>query len=75
MFHPMPTPYMIQPTGDGMQSIINHKFFQSRGLPNSSNPCAYQSSAQGQTAPFNQFPAAVQYTYQYTQPPAAAVQQ
>lgn len=73
MFHPMPTPYMIQTPGDGMQSIINHKFFQSRGLPNSSNPCAYQSSAQGQTAAYNPLPA-VQY-YQYTQPPTAAVQQ
>lgn len=76
MYHTMPAHYMMQTPGtDGMQSIINHKFFQSRGLPNTTNPCAYQSMGQGQAAAYNQFPGAVQYAYQYTQPPTAAVQQ
>ncbi|KAJ8919757.1 hypothetical protein NQ315_006286, partial [Exocentrus adspersus] len=77
MYHSMPTHYMMQPApgADAMQSIISHKFFQSRGLPGASNPCAYQSLGQGQAAAYNQFPGAVQYTYQYTQPPTAAVQQ
>lgn len=77
MYHTMPAPYMMQtaPGTDGMQSIINHKFFQSRGLPNTTNPCAYQSMGQGQAAAYNQFPGPVQYTYQYTQPPTATVQQ
>ncbi|XP_018568758.1 DEAD-box ATP-dependent RNA helicase 20 isoform X2 [Anoplophora glabripennis] len=76
MYHTMPAHYMMQTPGtDGMQSIINHKFFQSRGLPSTTNPCAYQSMGQGQAAAYNQFPGAVQYAYQYTQPPTAAVQQ
>lgn len=70
----MPPQYMLQPSpNDGMQSIINNKFFQSSRLPNTVNPCAYQSMGQGQS--FNQYSAPVPYTYQYTQPPAAAVQQ
>ncbi|KAJ8955957.1 hypothetical protein NQ314_006806 [Rhamnusium bicolor] len=77
LYHTVPAHYMMQtaPGADGMQSIINHKFFQSRGLPNTTNPCAYQSMGQGQAAPYNQFPGAVQYAYPYTQPPTAAVQQ
>ncbi|XP_056630637.1 uncharacterized protein LOC130441121 isoform X3 [Diorhabda sublineata] len=74
----IPTPYMMQsPAADGMQSIINHKFFQSRGLPATTNPCAYQSMGQSQpTAAYNQYAGGVPYaTYQYTQPPTAAVQQ
>ncbi|XP_023022338.1 uncharacterized protein isoform X2 [Leptinotarsa decemlineata] len=72
----LPPHYMMQsPATDGIQSIINHKFFQNRGLPNATNPCAYQSMGQGQATPYNQYPGAVQYTYQYTQPPTAAVQQ
>lgn len=67
--------YMIQPQADGMQSIMNNKFFQTRGLPNGTNPCGYQSIGQGQT-PYNQYSAPVQYAYPpYTQPPTAAVQQ
>jgi len=70
-------PYMMQQTGgpDPMQSIMNHKFFQSNRIPSASNPCAYQSISQGQSAPYSQYPGAVQYaTYQFTQP-TAAVQQ
>ncbi|KAK9891977.1 hypothetical protein WA026_017460 [Henosepilachna vigintioctopunctata] len=70
-------PYMMQQAGgpDPMHSIINHKFFQSNRIPNANNPCAYQSISQGQTQPYNQYPGPVQYTYQFTQPPTAAVQQ
>lgn len=77
LYHTVPAHYMMQtpPGTDGMQSIINHKFFQSRSLSNTSNPCAYQSIGQGQAAPYSQFPGAVQYAYPYTQPPTAAVQQ
>ncbi|KAG5879441.1 hypothetical protein JTB14_027680 [Gonioctena quinquepunctata] len=76
----LPPHYMMQSAGaDGIQSLISHKFFQNRGLPNATNPCAYQSMGQGQAAAaaaaYNQYPGAVQYTYQYTQPPTAAVQQ
>ncbi|KAJ8985895.1 hypothetical protein NQ317_010651, partial [Molorchus minor] len=76
LYHAMqPAPYMMQPGAEGMQSIINHKFFQNRGLPNGANPCAYQSMGQGQAAAaYNQFPGPVPYTYQYTQQPTAAVQ-
>ncbi|XP_028129501.1 uncharacterized protein LOC114325600 isoform X1 [Diabrotica virgifera virgifera] len=76
MYHTIPAQYMVQSQpADGMQSIMNHKFFQSRGLPGATNPCAYQSMGQGQPTPaYNQFPAGVPY-YQYTQPPTAAVQQ
>ncbi|KAI4470160.1 atp-dependent rna helicase dbp3 [Holotrichia oblita] len=72
----MPHQYMMPPPQtDGMQSIMNNKFFQTRGLPNSTNPCGYQSIGQGQ-APYNQYSAPMQYAYPpYTQPPTAAVQQ
>ncbi|KAL3274901.1 hypothetical protein HHI36_019682 [Cryptolaemus montrouzieri] len=78
MYHQMPAqPYMMQQTGgpDPIHSIINHKFFQNSRIPSASNPCAYQSLSQGQATPYNQYPGAVQYTYQYSQPPTAAVQQ
>ncbi|XP_044755295.1 DEAD-box ATP-dependent RNA helicase 20-like isoform X2 [Coccinella septempunctata] len=76
MYQMAAQPYMMQQTGgpDPMQSIINHKFFQGNRIPSASNPCAYQSISQGQNTPFNQYPGAVQYTYQFT-PPTAAVQQ
>lgn len=69
--------YVLQPAAgpDPIQSIINHKFFQSSRLPNATNPCAYQSMGQNQTGPYNQYAAPVPYTYQYTQPPTATVQQ
>lgn len=72
----MPPHYMLQPSpNDGMQSILNNKFFQSNRLPSTVNPCAYQSAmGQGQSA-YNQYSTPVPYAYQYTQPPAAAVQQ
>lgn len=83
--HGIPTQAYIVPaaaaaaagTDAGMQSIINHKFFQSNRLSNTSNPCAYQSLTQAAApAPYNQFAGAVPYTYQsYAQPPTAAVQQ
>jgi hypothetical protein len=60
---------------DGIQSIINHKFFQSNRLPNTTNPCAYQSMGQGQAGPYSQFPGPLPYTYSYTQQPPTAVQQ
>ncbi|KAL3276319.1 hypothetical protein HHI36_024334, partial [Cryptolaemus montrouzieri] len=78
MYHQMPfQPYMMQQTGgpDPIHSIINHKFFQNSRIPSASNPCAYQSLSQGQATPYNQYPRAAQYTYQYSQPPTAAVQQ
>lgn len=79
LYHTMAAPYVMQPAGgaapDGMQSIIGHKFFQGRGLPGAANPCAYQSMGQGQAATYSQFPGAMQYAYQYTQPPTATVQQ
>ncbi|XP_060520190.1 uncharacterized protein LOC132698244 [Cylas formicarius] len=75
-----PVPYMMQaaPSAgvpDGLQSIISHKFFQSRGLTGGANPCAYQQSQGG---PYGQYaPGPVSYTYtpQYAQPPTATVQQ
>ncbi|KAK9701689.1 Helicase conserved C-terminal domain [Popillia japonica] len=72
----MPHQYMMPPPQtDGMQTIMNNKFFQTRGLPNSTNPCGYQSIGQGQAA-YNQYSAPMQYAYPpYTQPPTAAVQQ
>ncbi|CAG9816324.1 unnamed protein product [Phaedon cochleariae] len=78
--YPMPPPYMMQSAAQGgpdsIQSLISHKFFQSRGLPNAANPCGYQSMGQGQAAaPYNQFAQPVQYTYQYTQPTTGTVQQ
>ncbi|CAG9855598.1 unnamed protein product [Phyllotreta striolata] len=78
VYHALPPQYMMQSAtaNDGMQSILNHKFFQSRGLPGATNPCAYQSVGQGQpTTAYNQYQTAVPYPYQYTQPPTAAVQQ
>ncbi|CAH0546380.1 unnamed protein product [Brassicogethes aeneus] len=78
MYHTVPPQaYMMQapPAADGLQGIINHKFFQSSRMPSATNPCAYQSLGQGQAAPFNQFAAPMQYTYSYGQPPTAAVQQ
>ncbi|XP_017781503.1 PREDICTED: DEAD-box ATP-dependent RNA helicase 20-like isoform X2 [Nicrophorus vespilloides] len=79
MYQAMPPQYMNMMAGptpnDGMQSIINSKFFQTRGLPNSANPCAYQSMG-GNQGPYNQYSAPMPYTtYPYTQPPTAAVQQ
>ncbi|XP_022910830.1 uncharacterized protein [Onthophagus taurus] len=74
----MPHQYMMPPpqTNDGLQSIMNNKFFQTRGLPNNANPCGYQSLGQGQ-GPYNQYSGPVQYAAYppYTQPPTAAVQQ
>ncbi|CAH1124895.1 unnamed protein product [Ceutorhynchus assimilis] len=75
--------YMMQPASgvpDGLQSIIGHKFFQSRGLTGAANPCAYQ---QNQGGPYGgQYPAAaVSYTtaaayHQYAAAaPAGTVQQ
>ncbi|XP_063930948.1 probable ATP-dependent RNA helicase DDX5 isoform X2 [Zophobas morio] len=78
MYHTVPPQaYMMQaaPGPDGIQSIINHKFFQSSRLPSTTNPCAYQSMGQGQATPYNQFPGPLPYTYPYTQQPATAVQQ
>lgn len=74
--YPVAAQYMVQPhpSTDGMQSILNNKFFQSSRLPNTVNPCAYQSMGQGQST-YNQYSAPMQYAYQYTQPPTAAVQQ
>lgn len=76
MYTVPPPAYMMPPgpPSDGLQSIINHKFFQSNRLPNTANPCAYQSMGQGQ-GPYNQFQGPLPYTYQYTQQPATAVQQ
>lgn len=69
MQHPPPPP-------DGIQSIINHKFFQgNHRIPNTTNPCAYQSIGQSQAGPYNQFPGALPYAYSYTQQPTTAVQQ
>lgn len=73
--------YMMQPSAasgvpDGIQSIISHKFFQSRGLTGAANPCAYQQSQGG---PYGQYAAPhvgyPTYAPQYAAPPAAAVQQ
>lgn len=61
---------------DGLQSIISHKFFQSRGLTGAANPCAFQQSQGG---PYGQYPATpvgyTTYAPQYSAPPTAAVQQ
>lgn len=74
----VPSQYMMgNPNGTdpSIQPILNNKFFQTRGLPGSANPCAYQSMGQGQ-GPYNQYSAPMQYAYSpYTQPPTAAVQQ
>ncbi|XP_076263472.1 uncharacterized protein LOC143198231 isoform X2 [Rhynchophorus ferrugineus] len=71
-----PAYMMHTPAPDGLQSIISHKFFQSRGLTGAANPCAFQQSQGG---PYGQYPATpVSYTTyapQYTAPPTAAVQQ
>lgn len=80
MYHAVPPQaYMMQaappPGTDGMQSIINHKFFQGNRLPSTQNPCSYQSMGQGQTGPYSQFPGPLQFTYPYAQQPTAAVQQ
>ncbi|KAH0816451.1 hypothetical protein GEV33_006340 [Tenebrio molitor] len=79
MYHTVAPPaYMMQAAPaapDGIQSIINHKFFQSNRLPNTTNPCAYQSMGQGQAGPYSQFPGPLPYTYSYTQQPPTAVQQ
>lgn len=73
--------YMMQappPSGvpDGIQSIISHKFFQSRGLTGAANPCGYQQSQGG---PYGQYAAPhvgyTTYAPQYAAPPTAAVQQ
>ncbi|VEN59787.1 unnamed protein product [Callosobruchus maculatus] len=78
MYHQMPAaPYMMQSGAtDGMQTIVNHKFFQNRGL--GSNPCAYQSAtaAASQGQQYQQY-TNVQYAaaFQYAQPPTATVQQ
>lgn len=77
MYQPMPQYMNVMPanSAEGMQSILNSKFFQTRGLPNTTNPCAYQSMGGAQTA-YNQYTAPLSYTYTpYTQPPTAAVQQ
>ena len=66
----MPAPQ----SADGIQSLMNNKFFQTRGLPSTSNPCGYQSIGQGQ-GPYNQYSATPLQYYPYTQPPTAAVQQ
>lgn len=59
----VPPPYMMQAnTEAGVQSIINHKFFQPNRPPPQNNPCAFQS---GYTA---QYQPAVPYGYQYSQP-------
>ncbi|XP_019770650.1 DEAD-box ATP-dependent RNA helicase 20 isoform X1 [Dendroctonus ponderosae] len=59
---------------DGLQSIISHKFFQSRGLTGAANPCAFQ---QNQGGPYGQYPAVSYPAYapQYAAPPTATVQQ
>uniref|UniRef100_A0A1B6M409 RNA helicase n=1 Tax=Graphocephala atropunctata TaxID=36148 RepID=A0A1B6M409_9HEMI len=60
----IPPPYMIPPNSDaGVQSIINHKFFQPNRPPPQNNPCAYQS---GYAAQYHQ--PTLPYTYQYSQP-------
>ncbi|KAL1517711.1 hypothetical protein ABEB36_001443 [Hypothenemus hampei] len=72
------TPNAAMP--DGLQSIISHKFFQSRGLTGAANPCAFQQSQGG---PYGQFAtphvgyptyAPAQYAAAPT-PPTATVQQ
>ncbi|XP_018321052.1 probable ATP-dependent RNA helicase DDX17 isoform X1 [Agrilus planipennis] len=73
--------YMMQATAaaagvpgsaDDVQCLVNHKFFQpSRTPPN--NACGYQSMNQGMFGQYS--PPVPPYAYQYTQPPAAAVQQ
>ncbi|KAF5304044.1 hypothetical protein FQA39_LY01829 [Lamprigera yunnana] len=70
----VPPQYMMSsvPAPDDIHCLINHKFFQSNRPPPPTNPCGYQSINQ----PFNQYsPPVPQYAYQYSQPPAAAVQQ
>ncbi|KAG8325872.1 hypothetical protein J6590_055769 [Homalodisca vitripennis] len=62
----VPPPYMLPPNSDaGVQSLINHKFFQPNRPPPQTNPCAYQS---GYAAQYHQ--PALPYTYQYSQPQA-----
>ncbi|XP_044269054.1 DEAD-box ATP-dependent RNA helicase 20-like isoform X2 [Tribolium madens] len=77
MYTVPPPAYMMPPgpPSDGIQSIMNHKFFQSNRIPNTTNPCAYQSMGQGQS-PYNQFQGPLPYTtYSYTQQPATATVQ
>ncbi|XP_054289065.1 uncharacterized protein LOC129004487 isoform X1 [Macrosteles quadrilineatus] len=60
----VPPPYMLQHNSDaGVQSLINHKFFQPNRPP-PANPCAYQSGYAAQYQP------AMPYTYQFSQPQA-----
>lgn len=66
MYSVPPPQYMLQANSDaGVQSLINHKFFQPNRPPPQTNPCAYQS---GYAAQFHQ--PAMPYTYQYSQPQA-----
>ncbi|EFA12740.2 uncharacterized protein LOC103312134 isoform X2 [Tribolium castaneum] len=77
MYTVPPPAYMMPPgpPSDGIQSIMNHKFFQSNRIPNTTNPCAYQSMGQGQS-PYSQFQGPLPYTtYSYTQQPATATVQ
>ncbi|XP_050305703.1 uncharacterized protein LOC126742769 isoform X2 [Anthonomus grandis grandis] len=62
---------------NGLETIISHKFFQSRGLTGAANPCAFQQSQGG---PYGQYAPAAHVGYpayapQYAAPPTAAVQQ
>lgn len=62
----VPPPFMMQPSTDaGVQTLINHKFFQPSRPPPQSNPCAYQN---GYAAQYHQ--AALPYAYGFSQPQA-----
>ena len=63
----VPPPFMMQPNTDaGVQTLINHKFFQPSRPPPQSNPCAYQN---GYAAQYHH-QAALPYAYGYSQPQA-----
>lgn len=63
--------FMMQPSQDPIQPIINNKFFQTNRPPPQTNPCAYQSMSQNPFGPYGQFAAPMPYTYT----PPTAVQQ
>jgi len=63
----MPPPFLVQPGSDGVQSLINNKFFQTNRPPPSSNACAYQSIS---PSAFGGFQPPMTHYYSYTQPQA-----